>query len=111
MGHRIAVLQRRTLNKLGTPMQLTSGPSNLFVAQFHRQPADEPAAGAAVGGGTRCSWAPGAVLVEGQGPGPDSHYNPGGPTKGPITVGLQARKIFKIAPAANRNIPSRGLPR
>ena len=39
MGHRIAVLNRGSLQQLGTPTELYQWPSNLFVAQFIGSPA------------------------------------------------------------------------
>ncbi len=49
LGDRIAVMSEGKLQQLGTPQEVYDRPENVFVAELHRQPADEPAAGTVQG--------------------------------------------------------------
>lgn len=102
MGHRIAVLNQGRLQQLGTPMELYTWPSNLFVAQFIGSPPMNllPVQAA---GGDQIQLDARRFLVEGpMAAALASHAARGVSTL--LTGGLRPEHL-KLAPATNRNLP------
>ncbi|MGC6482035.1 MAG: ABC transporter ATP-binding protein [Synechococcus sp.] len=97
MGHRIAVLHQGRLQQLGTPMELYSWPSNLFVAQFIGSPAMNV---------VPVTVGPGATLMLGKQKlspeGPIATVLPGLEGQA-LTAGIRSEHLH-IAPATNRNL-------
>ena len=103
MGHRIAVLNRGSLQQLGTPTELYQWPSNLFVAQFIGSPAMNLLPITVAGKG---QLQLGSRRFLPEGPSGDAllHWQEAGGSE-TLTGGLRAEHL-RLAPATNRNLPA-----
>ena len=103
MGHRIAVLNGGVLQQLGTPLQLYQWPANTFVAQFIGSPPMNLLPVLSIGGGQlqlgNRRFLPEGPMAEAL----TLWHGQGQPAA--LTAGLRAEH-FKLAPAANRNLPA-----
>ena len=103
MGHRIAVLNRGSLQQLGTPTELYQWPSNVFVAQFIGSPAMNLLPITVAGKG---QLQLGSRRFLPEGPSGDAllYWQEAGGSE-TLTGGLRAEHL-RLAPATNRNLPA-----